>query len=261
MVLITSDPAPCRLMLSLLHGKQNLWCGTEGHCTKCVSSKRSWHNVHFKVAAVVAGVAGDTPSAPVDIPSGSEPAPASVEVTVVDETCLEPDDLRPLEEPATQLHRKITTNPTNFFITKHLPVELGECWEPLDADLGAALPGGLPPVDLGLPGGKLSATDIKAAIGLCPEPGAVPDCWPDTVPVAEPVAPLPSGGEPVLLLVNGDVEELEPFALATVIRFTYLRKNNNNVILEQLFTVRGNILVKINPLIICQVIQGFWLYE
>lgn len=100
---ITSDPAPCRFILSLLQGKQNLWCGTDGHCTKCVSSKRSWHSVHFNVAAVVAGVAGDTPSVPDDIPSGIEPPPpppASVEVTVVDETCLEPDDLRPLDEPA-----------------------------------------------------------------------------------------------------------------------------------------------------------------
>lgn len=26
--------------------------------------------------------------------------PASVEVTVVEETCLEPDDLRPLDDPA-----------------------------------------------------------------------------------------------------------------------------------------------------------------
>lgn len=46
------------------------------------------------------------------------------------------------------------------------PVELGECWDPLEVDLGTTPVGGLPPVDLGLPGGKLSATDIKAAIGL-----------------------------------------------------------------------------------------------
>lgn len=39
----------CRLMLSRLHGKQNLWWFTDGHCTKCVSSRRSWHNVHFSV--------------------------------------------------------------------------------------------------------------------------------------------------------------------------------------------------------------------
>lgn len=54
----------------------------------------------MRVAAVVAGVGGETPSAPADIPSGIEPAPASVDVTVVDETCLEPEDRRPLEDPA-----------------------------------------------------------------------------------------------------------------------------------------------------------------
>lgn len=53
----TSEPAPCRLMLSLEHGKQNLWCGTDGHWTKCVSSNRSWHSVHLSV--VVLGVAAD----------------------------------------------------------------------------------------------------------------------------------------------------------------------------------------------------------
>lgn len=167
------------------------------------------------MAAVVAGVAGETPSAPWDIPSGNDPAPASVDVTVVDETCREPDDLRPLEEPATKKHHHKNLIPCKKN-KNHLPVELGECCEPLDADRGAALPGGLPPVDRGLPGGRLSATDIRAAIGLWPEPGAAPDCWPPaTGPEVEPVAPLPSGGEPVLLLANGDVEELEPLALAT----------------------------------------------
>lgn len=39
----------CRLILSRLHGKQNLWWFTDGHCTKWVSSSRSWHNVHFSV--------------------------------------------------------------------------------------------------------------------------------------------------------------------------------------------------------------------
>lgn len=122
--------------------------------------------MHFKVAAVVAGVAGETPSVPWDIPSGIEPAPASVDVTVVDETCLEPDDLRPLEEPATKMkhhHKQLVPYKKR---ENHLPVELGECCEPLEADRGAALPGGLPPVDRGLPGGRLSATDIRAAMGL-----------------------------------------------------------------------------------------------
>lgn len=39
-----------------------------------------------------------TPEPPID------PAPASVEVTVVEETCLEPEDLRPLEEPAGKIY-------------------------------------------------------------------------------------------------------------------------------------------------------------
>lgn len=112
-------------------------------------------------------------------------APASVELTVVEETCREPDDLLPLEDPA---------------------VEFGECWEPLEADLGATLVGGLPPVDRGLPGGRLSATDMRAAMGLCPEPVVGWLCC--VVPAA-----LASGGEPVRL-VRGELE-LVPLALAT----------------------------------------------
>lgn len=50
------------------------------------------------------GAAGVTPSALAASPSALGPfrlpAPASVEVTVVEETCREPEDLRPLEEPA-----------------------------------------------------------------------------------------------------------------------------------------------------------------
>lgn len=46
--------APCDLMLSREHGKQNLWFGTEGHCTKWVSSSRSLQRVHFKGGAVAA---------------------------------------------------------------------------------------------------------------------------------------------------------------------------------------------------------------
>lgn len=44
----TSPVAPCALMLSLEQGKQNLWLGTDGHCTKCVSSKRSWQMVQHR---------------------------------------------------------------------------------------------------------------------------------------------------------------------------------------------------------------------
>jgi len=35
----------------LEQGKQNLWLGTDGHCTKCVSSSLSWHNVHLRAFA------------------------------------------------------------------------------------------------------------------------------------------------------------------------------------------------------------------
>lgn len=44
-------------MLSLEHGKQNLWWGTDGHWTKCVSSNRSWHSVHLSVAVLAAAAA------------------------------------------------------------------------------------------------------------------------------------------------------------------------------------------------------------
>jgi len=54
---LTSEPAPCRLMLSLEQGKQNLWWGTDGHWTKCVSSNRSWHSVHLSVAVLAAAAA------------------------------------------------------------------------------------------------------------------------------------------------------------------------------------------------------------
>ena len=38
-------------MLSRLQGKQNLWWPFDGHCTKWVSSSRSWQRVHFSSAA------------------------------------------------------------------------------------------------------------------------------------------------------------------------------------------------------------------
>lgn len=101
----------CRLMLSRLHGKQNLWWLTDGHWTKCVSSRRSWHSVHFNVG-FGAGV-GPAATAVNAIPSGGGGGPlpiftdmpvwdcwASVDVTVVLDTCREPDDRRPLDDPA-----------------------------------------------------------------------------------------------------------------------------------------------------------------
>lgn len=36
--------------------------------------------------------------------------PASVDVTVVEETCLDPDDLRPLDDPAEQKRNIIKIN-------------------------------------------------------------------------------------------------------------------------------------------------------
>ena len=47
----TSWPTPCLLMLSFEQGKQNLCSGMDGHCTKCVSSRRSVHNVHLRFSA------------------------------------------------------------------------------------------------------------------------------------------------------------------------------------------------------------------
>lgn len=47
-----------------------------------------------------------------------------------------------------------------------VPELLGECWLPLEADLGGGGPGGLGPL-LGLPGGNVSVIDIRLAIGLC----------------------------------------------------------------------------------------------
>lgn len=61
-------------------------------------------------------------------------------------------------------------------------------------------------MDRGLPGGKLSATDMRAAMGLWPEPVVGWFCC--VVPAA-----LASGGEPVRL-VRGELE-LVPLALAT----------------------------------------------
>lgn len=46
-----------------------------------------------------------------------------------------------------------------------LPEELGECWEPREAERGPPAPGGDPPALRGDPGGRVSATDINAAMG------------------------------------------------------------------------------------------------
>lgn len=61
--------------------------------------------MHFRV---VVGVGVATFSPPF-VRFSVAPAipPASVEVTVVEETCLEPDDLRPLDDPAEQKDRNL----------------------------------------------------------------------------------------------------------------------------------------------------------
>lgn len=180
-------------MLSRLHGKQNLWWFTDGHWTKCVSSSRSWHNVHFNVgfgAAVGFGVplpvAGGIPSTGNDtfvwvdgFVIGGPTIPAAIfcwasdDVTVVLDTCRDPDDRRPLDEPKWNFDWNKKTN-LNFKIKfklfvilfSILPELFGECWLPRDAVRGGGGPGGLGPF-LGLPGGNVSVIDIKLAIGLC----------------------------------------------------------------------------------------------
>lgn len=108
-------------MLSRLQGKQNLWWLTEGHCTKCVSSNRSWHSVHFNVAVCTVGTdAADVGTVPSElcgvVVALFAPTPggwldcASVLVTVVLETCLEPDDRRPLDDPVGRGEIKIKLN-------------------------------------------------------------------------------------------------------------------------------------------------------
>lgn len=140
-------------------GKQNLWCPWLGHCTKCVSSRRSWHSVHLS-----SGVCGTAASAP---------SPASVDDTdVVDDTCREPDDRRPPFDPE----------------------ELGECWLERLAERCGGGCGGEPPAERGEPGGSVSVTDMSAAIGEGPDPLA-PDTGGDPAarPSGDPAEPFVSG--------------------------------------------------------------------
>lgn len=148
-------------MLSPLQGKQNLWWLTDGHCTKCVSSSLSWHNVHFKIVAVVVD---PVPPAPPLVPvpdvgtdelspsavvvNGPEPGPdpgglppfggwfvgaaifmpgpgpidcwfdcASELVTVVLDTCRDPDDLLPDDDPKIKMvfnYKTVSSNVNNL---------------------------------------------------------------------------------------------------------------------------------------------------
>lgn len=79
---LTSVPAPCRLIESLEQGKQNLWCRTEGHCTKWVSSRRSVQMVHLRL------LLGCEPSLPAPLPC----APGLL--SPLESPCRPPEDLR-----------------------------------------------------------------------------------------------------------------------------------------------------------------------
>lgn len=92
------------------------------------------------------------------------------------------------------------------FVGEYIPVEFGECCDPRDADLGPpgawALgpdePGGLPRALCGDPGGRLSATLIRAAIGLLgPFCWLCEPCWPPPAPIVC-MDGGPSVGDPVV---------------------------------------------------------------
>ena len=143
---LTSDPAPCLLILSLEQGKQNLWWGTEGHWTKCVSSSRSWHRVHLSVVvlgtvpgapllAPPTGLAPVSPALPVGVPVPSPPDDTplplllSLDVTVVELTWRLPDDRRELVDPAereqTQLDSKLQSPDSNIYTHTHRSIWIG----------------------------------------------------------------------------------------------------------------------------------------
>lgn len=125
----TSVPAPCRLMESLEQGKQNLWCRTEGHCTKWVSSRRSVQMVHLRL------LLGCEPSLPAPLPC----APGLL--SPLESPCRPPEDLR-LGSP-----------------------EVGDSWEFLEAE---RCWGEAEAWLRGDPGGRLSVTLWRAAMGDCP---------------------------------------------------------------------------------------------
>lgn len=157
--------APWLLILSLEQGKQNLWLGTEGHWTKWVSSSLSLQIVHFRGGA-----------------DAATPSPLVVVVVVADAPLAV---VVGLASPSTETPEAGRADDWDFFPTAAIP--LGE-WR-------AADPGRLFPLTalsaipfLGEPGGKLSATDIKAAIGEGPF-----DCTATTAPSGGLTVRLPSG--------------------------------------------------------------------
>lgn len=189
----TSEPAPCRLMLSREHGKQNLWCGMDGHWTKCVSSRRSWHRVHLSDVpgstpsvllipgcAVVdsgSGFGAEPPPAPppplpLSLPlldeggggGGGGPPPAEVDPTLDDEEA-EVDDEQ-LDDDEWRLAEARLPPPLPMGGVGPL---LGECWVLRDPPPGVGRTP--PPSDdttgpfREVPDDRLSVTDIRAAIG------------------------------------------------------------------------------------------------
>uniref|UniRef100_A0A182V4P8 Uncharacterized protein n=1 Tax=Anopheles merus TaxID=30066 RepID=A0A182V4P8_ANOME len=202
----TSAPEPCWC------GKQNLWCPTDGHCTKCVSSSRSWHRVHLSVGfgagagggppvpggALLApepGGGGGSPPGP-PLPGGP-PAPP-----------LPGGPPLPLPGgPALPGGAGLAFGPAGFGPGPALPPRPGgtpsggppgcdcDCdWGGGGAVRGGGGPGGLGPFR-GLPGGRVSVIDIRFAIGLCngatDGAGGVPSPPPPPLPTPPPPPPPP----------------------------------------------------------------------
>lgn len=88
-----------------------------------------------------------------------------------------------------------------------LPDELGECWLDRLAERCGGGWGGEPPADRGDPGGRVSVTDIKAAIGDGPAPAPVTGGEPAVLPKGDPAEPFVRGAllaypkEKILLII------------------------------------------------------------
>lgn len=79
-------------------------------------------------------------------------------------------------------------------LRKILPEELGECWLERLLDRCCGAWGGDPPAERGEPGGRVSATDISAAIGDGPAPVATDTGGEPAVrPKGDPAEPFVSG--------------------------------------------------------------------
>lgn len=75
-----------------------------------------------------------------------------------------------------------------------VPEELGECWLERLAERWGGW-GGEPPAERGEPGGRVSVTDMSAAMGDGPAPGPAPDTGgePAARPSGDPAEPFVSG--------------------------------------------------------------------